>query len=230
MSGRKSEGGFSGGAGVCGDYPDGVRGGRKLSVMGRPSKLTEAHWDALFYRDAAGEPRKALAAAYGVTVGTIAWQARKRRRMKGQVAGAVDRRRRPEGGWPDDHVFTQSRSAMTPRRWRQLLARYVAGEPLWVLSGEYGVSEGAISHNALAWRMRKADWPASVVLPCEPSIDGRGPRPEMAFTFDRDDPEKTRASLETTMLRALAEGRQADVAALGRMWGMIERIYRGRGL
>ncbi|MDP3802732.1 MAG: hypothetical protein Q8Q71_11150 [Brevundimonas sp.] len=198
--------------------------------MGKPSKLSEAHWEALFYRDAAGEPRKALAADYGVTVGTIAWQARKRRRMKGQVAGAVDRRRRPEGGWPDDHVFIQSRSGMTPRRWRQLLARYVAGEALWVLSGEYGVSEGAISHNARAWGMRKADWPAAVYLPCAPSEDGRGPRPEMAFTFDREDPEKTRASLGAAILRALAEGRQADAAALGRMWGMVERIYMGRGM
>jgi hypothetical protein len=198
--------------------------------MGKPSKLTEAHWEALFYRDAAGEPRKALAADYGVTVGTIAWQARKRRLMKGQVAGAVDRRRRPEGGWPDDHVFVQSRSAMTPRRWRRLLTRYVAGEPIWVLAGEYGVSEGAISHNAQAWGMRKADWPGAVCLPCGPSVHGRGPRPEMAFTFDRENPERTRASLEATMLRALAEGRGADAAALGRMWGQVERIYRGMGL
>lgn len=197
--------------------------------MGRPSKLTEAHWEALFYRDAAGEPRKALAADYGVSVGTICWQARKRRRMKGQVAEAADRRRRPEGGWPDDRVFPQSRSAMTPRRWRQLLARYVAGEPIWVLAGEYGVSEGAICHNAQAGRMRKADWPGAVYQAPGPSEDGRGPRPEMAFTFDRDDPEKTRASLGATMLRAVAEGRRADAVALGRMWGMIERIYRGMG-
>lgn len=198
--------------------------------MGRPSKLTEAHWDALFYRDAAGEPRKALAADYGVSVGTIAWQARRRRRMKGQVAGATDRRRRPAGGWPEDHVFAQSRSAMTPRRWRQLLARYVGGEAIWVLAGEYGVSEGAISHNAQAGGMRKADWPGAVMLPCGPSLHGRGPRPELAFTFDRENPERTRASLETTLLRALREGRQADAVALVRMWGVVEGIYGGRGL
>lgn len=77
--------------------------------------------------------------------------------------------------------------------------------------------------------MRKADWPGAVYLPHGPSEDRRGPRPEMAFTFDRDDPEKTRASLGATVLRAVADGRHADAAALGRMWGQIEQIYRGRG-
>lgn len=190
--------------------------------MPRRSKLTEAQWDALFARDAAGEPRGRLAAAYGVAVGTIAWQARRRGRLKGQAEGAVDRRRRPEGGWPAGHVFVQSRSGMTPERWDQALDRYAAGEDAAALGAEYGFHPASLAVWAKAQRRRKCDRPDAVYRPRGPH--GCAPRPEMAFTFHRNDPEATRASLAQTIERAMDEGRLADATALLRLW-MEMRAY-----
>uniref|UniRef100_UPI0040346D4B hypothetical protein n=1 Tax=Brevundimonas sp. TaxID=1871086 RepID=UPI0040346D4B len=132
---------------------------------GAKSRLSERRWENLFRKDAQGVPRKVLAKQYGVTVGTIAWQARKRARLKGQVAGAVDRRRRPAEGWDRDHVFTQSRSGMTPRLWEDCLQRYLGGEATDRLARIYGVSVGAIQSNAKRLRMRKTDVPGAVYRP-----------------------------------------------------------------
>lgn len=130
---------------------------------GARSKLSERRWENLFRKDAAGVSRKELARAYGVTVGTIALQARKRAKLKGMTAGAVDRRRRPAGGWPEDHVFTQSRSGMTPALWEDCLERYLGGVSTAELARMYGVSVGAIQHNAKRLKMRKTDWPGAAV-------------------------------------------------------------------
>ena len=132
---------------------------------GARSKLSERRWETLFRKDAEGVSRKALARAYGVTVGTIAWQARKRAKLKGQTAGAVDRRRRPAGGWPEDHVFTQSRSGMTQALWEDCLERYLGGVSTAELARMYGVSVGAIQSTAKRMRMRKTDVPGAVYRP-----------------------------------------------------------------
>ncbi|NBB66049.1 hypothetical protein GVN18_43065, partial [Pseudomonas sp. ODNR1LW] len=110
----------------------------RLRPMGKPSKLSDAEWEALFDREARGERRADLAREQGVSVSTLGWQAKKRGRMKGQTPDAVDHRRRPAEGWPADHVFVQSRSGMTPARWRELLARRNAGETDAALGAEYG--------------------------------------------------------------------------------------------
>lgn len=191
--------------------------------MPRRSKLTEAQWEALFGRDAAGEPRGRLAKAYGVAVGTIAWQARKRGRLKGQMDGAVvDRRRRPEGGWPAGHVFVQSRSGMTPERWDAALDRYAAGEDAAALAAEYGFHRASLMARAKAERRRKCDRPDAVYRPRGPW--GCAPRAELAFRFDPDDPEATRASLAETIERAMDEGRLADATRLLRTWMMTQRL------
>ncbi len=190
--------------------------------MPRRSRLSEAQWEALFARDAAGEPRGRLAKAYGVAVGTIAWQARRRGRLKGQAEGVVDRRRRPEGGWPAGHVFVQSRSGMTPERWDQVLDRYAAGEDAAALAAEYGFHPASLAARAKAERRRKCDRPDAVYRPRGPW--GCAPRAEMAFRFDPDDPEATRASLARTIERAMREGRLADATRLLRAW-MVTRQY-----
>ena len=79
--------------------------------MGKPSKLSEEQWEALFGMDRAGVRRADLAGWYGITVGTICWQARKRGRMKGGDPLAVDRRRRPFGNakYPPDLVVADFR-------------------------------------------------------------------------------------------------------------------------
>lgn len=191
--------------------------------MPRGSKLTEAQWAALFARDAAGEPRGRLAKAYGVTVGTIAWQARKRGRLKGLAQGTVvDRRRRPEGGWPAGHVFAQSRSGMTPARWDQVLDRYAAGADAAALAAEYGFHPASLAARARAERRRKCDRPDAVYRPRGPW--GCAPRAELAFRFEADDPEATRASLAATIEWAMREGRLADATMLLRAWMATRRL------
>ncbi len=194
--------------------------------MPRRSKLSEAQWEALFARDAAGEPRGRLAKAYGAAVGTIAWQARRRGRLKGQAEGVVDRRRRPEGGWPAGHVFVQSRSGMTPERWDEALDRYAAGEDAAALGAAYGFHPASLAARAKAGRRRKCDRPDAVYRPRGPY--GCAPRAEMAFTFHRNDPEATRASLAQTVERAMDEGRLADATALLRTWMEMQSYFEVR--
>jgi hypothetical protein len=195
--------------------------------MPRRSKLSEAQWEALFARDAAGEPRGRLAKAYGVAVGTIAWQARRRGRLKGLADGVVvDRRRRPEGGWPAGHVFVQSRSGMTPERWDQVLDRYAAGEDAAALGAEYGFHPASLAARAKAQRRRKCDLADAVYRPRGPW--GCAPRAEMAFTFHRNDPEATRASLAQTVERAMDEGRLADATTLLRTWMTTQAYFEAR--
>jgi hypothetical protein len=194
--------------------------------MPRRSKLSEAQWAALFARDAAGEPRGRLAKAYGVAVGTIAWQARRRGRLKGAAEGVVDRRRRPEGGWPAGHVFVQSRSGMTPERWDEALDRYAAGEDAAALGAEYGFHPASLAARAKAGRRRKCDRPDAVYRPRGPY--GCAPRAELAFTFHRNDPEATRASLAQTVERAMDEGRLADATALLRLWMEMQSYFEVR--
>ncbi|MGV3579477.1 terminase large subunit domain-containing protein [Brevundimonas sp.] len=136
--------------------------------MGKPSKLSEEQWEALFDLDRAGERRRALAERFGIGVGTICWQARKRGRMKGQDPLARDRRRKPPEGWPEDHVFCQSRSGMTPARWRGLVERLNAGETREALAEEFGVSVGRIGGVARDLGMRKCETPGAVFLPRGP--------------------------------------------------------------
>jgi len=53
--------------------------------MGKPSKLSDEEWEALFDRDARGERRSDLAREHGVSISTLCWQAKKRgacRRLK----------------------------------------------------------------------------------------------------------------------------------------------------
>jgi hypothetical protein len=59
--------------------------------------------------------------------------------------------------WPDDKPYQQSPSGMTPRRWRELLQRYVAGEPIRALAAEYRVSVSTIYKQASKAGMRKRD-------------------------------------------------------------------------
>mgnify|MGYP003580780245 CR=1 FL=1 len=157
-----------------------------------------------------------LAKAYGVAVVPIAWQARQRGRPKGQAEGAVDRRRRPEGGWPAGHVFVQSRSGMTPQRWDQALDRYAAGEDAAALGAEYGFHPASLAARAKAGRRRKCDRPDAGYRPRGPH--GCAPRAGCAFTFQGNDPEATRASLAQTVERAMVEGRLAGATALLRLW------------
>ncbi|MBI2262550.1 MAG: hypothetical protein HYU62_12905 [Caulobacterales bacterium] len=259
--------------------------------MGRPSRYSDEAWDRAFAREKAGERRGDLAVELGVSISTMNWQAAKRGLRRGVTPGWVDHRRRPEGGWPEDHVFHQGKAGMTPRRWRELLARYVAGEPIEVLSGAYGVSEGAISVRAQEMEMRKIDHPDAVWLPRGPTAaaagagaatagraglafdwdpddpraseaaltaletaaarEGRaadfltlrrvrraaglaaeqreGPRPEMAFTFDPEDPKATYASIINAMLWAVEEKRHGDVRELESLLKQVERTFRDMG-
>ena len=194
--------------------------------MGKPSRYSDADWERAFAREQAGEARQALADELGVSISTMNWQARKRGLKRGVTPGWVDRRRRPAGGWPPDQVFAQSRSGMTTRRWRDLLERYVAGEPVEALAGEYGVSEGRIADVAREEGMRKQDRAEAVYRPRGPGaavagtgayLTGSAGRAALAFAFDADDPQASAAELAALETAAARDGRAADFLTLRRM-------------
>ena len=197
--------------------------------MGKPSKLSDEEWGALFDRDARGERRSDLARIYGVSISTICWQAKKRGRMKGQAPDAVDHRRRPAEGWPADHVFPQSRSGMTPARWRELLARRNAGETSAVLEAEFGVTTGAIANAAQRYGLRKMDTPGAVYQPRGPAAGaykyGRG-EPALSIEIDWSDPVGTVRELHADVLKRLGDGDEPEAARLWR-WSQRTRVMAG---
>ncbi|MDO9610035.1 MAG: hypothetical protein Q7J26_16045, partial [Brevundimonas sp.] len=197
--------------------------------MGKPSKLSDEEWGALFDRDARGERRSDLAREHGVSISTICWQAKKRGRMKGQAPDAVDHRRRPAEGWPADHVFPQSRSGMTPARWRELLARRNAGETSAVLEAEYGVTTGAIGCAAQRYGLRKMDTPGAVYQPRGPAAGaykyGRG-EPALSIEIDWSDPVGTVRELHADVLKRLGDGDEPEAARLWR-WSQRTRVMAG---
>jgi len=191
--------------------------------MGKPSRYTDDEWDAVFAREKAGARRSELAVELGVSVSTLNWQAKKRGIRRGVTPGWVDRRRRPEGGWPADHVFAQSRGGMTPARWRTLLARYVAGEAIEALALEHAVAEATISRQAAAQDMRKMDRPEAVYRPRGPAAAAAGSgapsagRTALAFDWDPAAPEASAARLDELEAAAAREGRASDFLTLRRM-------------
>jgi hypothetical protein len=191
--------------------------------MGKASKHADAVWDRAFEREKAGEKRRDLAVELGVSISTMNWQARKRGLKRGVTPGWVDHRRRPEGGWPKDHVFAQSRGGMTPGRWDDLLARYVAGEAIEALALEYAVAEATISRQAAEKGMRKMDRPEAVYRPCGPAAAAAGAgapsagRAGLAFDWDPDDPRASAAALTALETAAAREGRASDFLTLRRM-------------
>jgi hypothetical protein len=197
--------------------------------MGKPSKLSDEEWEALFDRDARGERRADLAREHGVSISTLCWQAKKRGRMKGQTPDAVDHRLRPAEGWPPDHVFPQSRSGMTPARWRELLARRNAGETSAVLEAEYGVTTGAIAHAAKRYGLRKMDTPGAVYQPRGPAAGayeyGRG-EPALTIEIDWSDPVGTVRELHADVLKRLSDGDEPEASRLWR-WSQRTRVMAG---
>ena len=101
---------------------------------------------------------------------------------------------------PDDDVpFKQSRSGMSPARYREALLRYLAGEVIADLAVEYGVSVSSLYRHAKIMGLRKRDvgapprrkGPAPVVL--LPLADGGSAVVcgELGLRVDRDRPERT---------------------------------------
>ena len=195
--------------------------------MGRQSKLSEEQWGALFDMDRAGVKRAVLAGWYGITVGTICWQARKRGRMKGGDAVAVDRRWRPAEGWAEDHVFCQSRSGMTPGRWGELLDRRNAGEADEALAFDYQVHPGSIAGAAKRYGLRKCDLAGAVWRPRGPHLGLEPARPERGFRIDRNDARVHRAEVARRVLAAALEGRKDDVRELLRTSAALDTLIPG---
>jgi len=113
---------------------------------------------------------------------------------------------------------------MGPARWRTLLERYVAGEPIRALSAEYRVHVSTIYRQAAKARMRKRDvkaktlpkGPAPVVVRAEAG-EVRVVCAELAFRFDAGDPEATVASIYERVTEAAPVGRDDLVSKLYRM-------------
>ena len=101
--------------------------------------------------------------------------------------------------WPDDKPYKQSPSGMSPARYRELVARYAAGEPIRDLAAEYRVSVSTIYRHARILGQRKRDvgaptlrkGPAPVTVRV---LEGGGAAVicgDLGFRFHRDAPEKT---------------------------------------
>lgn len=137
----------------------------------------------------------------------------------------VTRSRRWEA-WPPDKPYPQSHSGMTPRRWMELLNRYLAGEPTVALAAEYGVARSSIWRTAANEGMRKADHPGAVRLPKGPApvnaemLDSGRVRlvcAELAFEFDRDDPVATVHSIYDRLDTASRSGHEPHALKLFRL-------------
>ena len=93
---------------------------------------------------------------------------------------------------------------MTPNRWRALLERWLAGEPIGALALEHRVSRSAIHWNAKKARMRKKDrrdavrlakGPAPVVFEMVDGVPVAVTCAELSFRFHADNPAATVASI-----------------------------------
>jgi hypothetical protein len=197
--------------------------------MGKRGRLSEEQWETLFDLDRAGVRRVELAARYGISVGTICWQARRRGRMKTGDPLAVDRRKRPAEGWAEGHVFAQSRSGMTPARWRELLDRRNAGEADEGLALDYQVHRSTITAAAKRYRMRKCDLAGAVWRPRGPSgrLGSRPARPDLGFRIDRNDARVHREAVAGLVLRAAMDGRMDDIRELLRTSAALDTLIPG---
>ncbi|MDP2118054.1 MAG: hypothetical protein Q8J71_11725, partial [Brevundimonas sp.] len=185
------------------------------------SKHDDATWTALFRRWHAGEPAPALRAEAGVSADT--WQANAKRLGMRICDLAVDdpARRRVPAFEERDGAYHHPKSVLNERDWLRVLALREGGVRGDLLAEVFGVEHATICSQA---RARGLPPPH---LARKAARDR--PRPEMAFVFDRDDPEVTRMSLGTAFVRAVKEERYEDADALGRMWDMIVKIYEGMG-
>lgn len=174
-------------------------------------------WRGLFRRWHAGEASEALRAEAAVSHDT--WTANAKRlgmRIRDLAADDPKRRRVPAFGERTGD-FRHPVSRLNERDWLRVMALRAGGVRGALLAEVFGVEHATICSQAKARGLPP------------PHLARAEARPEMAFVFDRNDPEVTRRSLGAAMLRAIAEERDDDAEKLGRMWGQIERIYKGMG-
>ena len=179
------------------------------------SKHDDATWRGLFRRWHAGELAPALRAEAGVSQDT--WQANAKRlgmRICELAADDPARRRVPAFG---DRTgdYHHPKSLLNERDWLRVLTLRARGVRGNLLAEVFGVDAATICSQAKARGMEAPH---------------RRARPEMAFSFDWDDPEKTRLSLGRVLLQAIHEERWSDADEAGRLWRQLEREYRYRGL
>ncbi len=142
--------------------------------------------------------------------------------------GAGSRAKAP---WPDDKPYQQSPSGMTPRRWRELLKRYVAGEPIRALAAEYRVSVSTIYKQAKKAGMRKRDVGVPTLRKGPPPLivevmeDGRVRLAcgREGFVLDAVNPERTVATL---LAQADDRARLDDLLEATRRLRMVETVRR----
>lgn len=136
---------------------------------------------------------------------------------------------------------------MTPARWREVVDRYVAGEPILALKAEYGVSVSSIYRHAKLQARRKRDVGAPTLPKGPPPVtiallEGTAAEttshPDvirmqvrcaaLAFDFDGRDPEAAAESLLATVPPAAAAGAWKLVDWQVRMVGALQRLAERR--
>ena len=175
------------------------------------SKHDDATWRGLFRRWHAGELAPALRAEAGVSRDT--WQANARRlgmRICDLAADDPARRRVPAFGERTGD-FHHPKSLLNERDWLRVLTLRARGVRGNLLAEVFGVDAATICSQAKARGM---------------AAPHRRARPELAFTLDADDPERTFQSLLEVMARAVEDRRWADVRATDRLMRELEREYR----
>lgn len=133
---------------------------------------------------------------------------------------------------------------MTDNRWRGLLGRWLAGEPLRALADEYGVSSSAVHWNAKRFGLRKGDHRRAVRAPKGPQpvrfVGGEGeagPRmicAELSIEVDWQDPLGTLGVVRDRMTAAARVGDWRTISLLGRMTHQLmaldERVRKATGV
>ncbi len=122
-------------------------------------------------------------------------------------------------------------------RWHELLDRRLAGEAIGDLATEYRVHTSSIYRNARLLKKRKKDRPEAVWRPKGPAPAVIETRPdgsvrlvcrEMAFVFDRTDPDLTDNSALDRLEWAAAEGRSRDCMTLITLTKGVRDLLRPR--
>lgn len=183
------------------------------------SKHDDATWRALFRGWHAGETSRALRAEAGVAMDTWRYNARRLKLRIKDLPADDPRRRRVPAYEARAGEFRHPKGSLDERDWLRVMALRAGGVKAPLLAEVFGVKPNTI------WQQAKARGLPPPHLARRAARDE--PRPEMAFVFDRDDPEVTRKSLGQTFMRAVKEERYEDAEALGRMWDMIVKIYQG---
>lgn len=181
------------------------------------SRHDDATWRALFRRWHAGELAPALRAEAGVSHDTWTAHAKRLGMRIGDLAPDDPKRRRVPAFDARDGDFRHPKSVLNERDWLRVLALRAGGVRGALLAEVFGVEHATICSQAKARGLPPPHLARKAAR--------EGPRPEMAFAADLNDPVGTFVSLAATIGRAIDDERYVDVETLHRLWKTVEEMF-----